>query len=683
MRSPGMAASALLGALGFFCVLILFAPNASTFPFSPQVAAPSLFSGSAVEAGPPPATLSRVALTTTQLHLPLLMGPAPARVLLAAAHIDSAVSYEPDEAILLWNVGGSPQPLAGWQLTAGTRRATFPVTTTLTLLPGARIWCAGQAAAFRISFGAEPSCTWDDEPLPNGPSAGPVALTGKLGLVNNGGFIQLVDPAGEVADALLYGDHETPVAGWQGAPAQLYSRGAVPKAGQVWQRKMDAVSGLPMDTDQAADWAGDLADLTWGRRVRFPGWQGWSAADLGVPAAGRADATVMVAVGPEGLYQPIAHALANATASIDLSIYTLEHPELTAILVAAVQRGLRVRVLLEGSPPGGISDLQKWCVAQLAAAGAQVRYVAVRDGAPNGLRTRVQYSHAKYLIVDDHLALNGTDNFNWDSIPVTGTDESREPVGGRRGYYLFTDAPVVVTTLRTIFAADWSDTDFMDTFPFTPEHAKYGGPPAEFELPERPAYAVDAAPFSALSTTTGPAQFRVITSPENSLRPDAGLFALLAQAGAGDEIMVEQLYEHKHWGDSVSNPVADPNPRLEALIGAARRGAQVYVLLDRFFDDGEALRSNQATVTYLNAVAQAEGLALFARMGNPTGGGIHAKLVLIRTGSENWSGVGSLNGSEVSHKLNREVLMLTDAAPVYEALRDVFLWDWAQSPAPN
>ena len=95
--------------------------------------------------------------------------------------------------------------------------------------------------------------------------------------------------------------------------------------------------------------------------------------------------------------------------------------------------------------------------------------------------------------------------------------------------------------------------------------------------------------------------------------------------------------EHKYWGDGQSNPIADPNPRLQRLIKAARR--------------------NRATVDYVRAIAAAEGLDLDARLGNPTGGGIHAKIVLIRVGGETWSVVGSLNGGEISHKINREVLM--------------------------
>ncbi len=101
------------------------------------------------------------------------------------------------------------------------------------------------------------------------------------------------------------------------------------------------------------------------------------------------------------------------------------------------------------------------------------------------------------------------------------------------------------------------------------------------------------------------------------------------------------------------------------------------VLLDSFFDDGESLRSNRATVDYVRAIAIAEGLDLDARLGNPTGGGIHAKLALVRVGGETWSAVGSLNGGEISYKLNREVVLIVDHPMVYDRLREVFQQDWA------
>jgi cardiolipin synthase A/B len=66
-----------------------------------------------------------------------------------------------------------------------------------------------------------------------------------------------------------------------------------------------------------------------------------------------------------------------------------------------------------------------------------------------------------------------------------------------------------------------------------------------------------------------------------------------------------------------------------------------------------------------------------ARIGNPTGGGIHMKLILAQIDGVTWSGLGSLNGGEVSHKINREVVLLVDHSVVYDRLLEVFLHDWA------
>ncbi len=616
--------------------------------------------------------------------LPLLFGPST-RVLIAAAHLDSALSGEPDEAILLQNVGAFPQALDGWQLATGTRRATFP--SGLTLSPGGKLWCAKQASAFRSSFGFVPACEWEesDSTVPN--------LDNSPTFSNSGGTVQLLNRQGVIVDVLVYGNEDRTAAGWSGAAAQPYRRGAVPVAGQIWQRK--ATAGGLLDTDTASDWSGDLADMAWGRRVSYPGWQQWLPNEMqrvpSLPAIYSATATTRVAVGPEGLYQPLAAALASAMATIDLSLYTFEHRELAQILVDALGRGVAVRLLLEGAPPGGIDEIERWSLAQIVAAGGDVRFMDVVDGAPRGYRVRYRYVHSKFAVIDEQHAFVGTDNFNYDSVPLpTGMEANREDddeddaIGGRRGFYLFTDAQPVIDALAGIFAADWQPERFLDLRPFNPAaHPDGDGPPADFdihtEIAERFLWDAAAAPFVDAVGYSGPTRFSVISVPENALHPDGGLLALLARAGAGDEILLTQLYEHKHWGDSTSNPVADPNPRLQAIVDAARRGASVRLLLDSFFDDAQALRSNRATVAYLNEVAKAEGLDMQARTGNPTRGGIHAKVVLVHVGDESWSAVGSLNGSEVSHKINREVVLLVDAPPIYARLAEVFAWDWGLS----
>jgi cardiolipin synthase A/B len=79
---------------------------------------------------------------------------------------------------------------------------------------------------------------------------------------------------------------------------------------------------------------------------------------------------------------------------------------------------------------------------------------------------------------------------------------------------------------------------------------------------------------------------------------------------------------------------ATPAPAPPAAGLTHRRGASVRLLLDSFFDDEDGLRSNRATVDYLHRLAQAQGLDIEARLGNATGGGILAKLYLVRFGGE-------------------------------------------------
>ncbi|MCL4835222.1 MAG: hypothetical protein KJZ86_22480 [Caldilineaceae bacterium] len=604
---------------------------------------------------------------TPTLYLPLVQRPGP-KLLIGAAHIDSAISGEGDEALWLWNAGPVQASLAGWQITGNGRTAIFPITSTTTIPPGAGLWCTADPTIFRRTFGFAPGCEWGGDDDPAVPD-----LTGNSPrLTNSGGVIQLSSPDGKAADVLVYGDESLIPTGWSGAAAQLYNRGAIGSAGQVFRRKPGA-AGAFVDTDGAADWSGDVADLAWGRQVFFPGWllwqPGWQPATQPLQATG----TITLAIGPDGLYEPLLAFLQSSRTGLDLSLYTLEHPLLAQAIAAAAQRGVVVRLLLEGGPTGGVSTLQRWCVAQIAAAGGQVYFLDSRADAPNGFRPRYRFLHAKYAIADGTRAFVGTENLTPDSMPVPVND-SVPP--GRRGFYLFTDASAVTGQLAALFAYDWQPEIFWDLRPFDPAQ---DSPPEGYTPPDVPPEELRPAPFRQPASYTGDFAFALLTTPEDSTRPDNPLAGLLGRAGGGDEIRWVQLYEHKYWGDTFSNPVADPNLRLAALIDAARRGTQVRMLLDSFFDEPDDDRSNRATVDYLHLVAQAEGLDVQAQTGNPAGAGIHAKVGTLAIGAERWLLVGSVNGGEVSHKINREVSLLVNAPLLYDRLVEIFDADWAKS----
>jgi hypothetical protein len=138
----------------------------------------------------------------------------------------------------------------------------------------------------------------------------------------------------------------------------------------------------------------------------------------------------------------------------------------------------------------------------------------------------------------------------------------------------------------------------------------------------------------------------------------------------------DQFYEYAHWGPSDGTPETDPNPRLEAYLAAARRGATVRILLDSYFDlDGE----NAATVAYVQGIARAEGLDVEARRGDPTHLGLHNKMVLASIGGRGYVHAGSLNGGESSAKINRELALQVQSNEAYDYLKAVFDYDWRLS----
>jgi hypothetical protein len=182
--------------------------------------------------------------------------------------------------------------------------------------------------------------------------------------------------------------------------------------------------------------------------------------------------------------------------------------------------------------------------------------------------------------------------------------------------------------------------------------------------------------FSQPLTIRGEMAFEVVHAPENSLRAGDGLLGLVGRAGPGDSVLVEQFYEDVHWGTAAGTPEADPNLRLAAYLDAARRGARVRILLNaRVFGDYE--NQNAETVAYLRARARAEGLDLEVRLANPTALGLHNKMVLMQASGRGYVHVGSINGSEVSSKVNREVALQVQSDAAYDYLRAVFDHDWA------
>ncbi len=613
-------------------------------------------------------TSAQDAAPPSRVWLPLISSPAAKNVLLSAVFYDGFISGEGDEALQLFNPNDFAVPLEAWQLSSGSRTTAF--TGGLSLAPHGKLWCAREAIAFKMSFGVLPDCEWGADTSPSTPN-----LKGSvLQFGNTGGRLVLSRPGDEVSDVLVYEGGDTAAGGWRGPSVTPYTpTSAFHQEGQILYRKLEERTGLPVpDTDSAEDWAQDPGNILQGRRVRYPG---WALDRFFLPAIGEEEAALQVFVTPDRAFDALAAHLHSVTSSIRLEGYTLENVPLGDILAEQARRGVKVTVLLEAGPPGGITDQQRWIVERLAEAGGQIFYMRA-DGSAD-IHDRYLYAHAKIWLLDDRLALIGTENPSPDSFP---NDDKSDGTLGRRGVYLATDAPVVVARVREIMAADM-DAAHLDLWSYDASDPVLGAAPADF-LPilisggDR--YAIQFPEPLALQ---GRFHFEVCQAPEHSLRTHDCLLGLIGRAGAGDMLLIGQLDEPTFWGPSSSSVDADPNPRLEAYIDAARRGARVRLLLDAFFDDLVSSRSNLRTAEYLTAIARAEGLDLEVRRANPTGLGLHNKMVLAQIGGQGWIMVGSQNGGEVSAKLNREVSLVVSSNEAFSFLAEVFWHDW-DAPRP-
>ncbi|MGC8873229.1 MAG: lamin tail domain-containing protein [Chloroflexia bacterium] len=586
-------------------------------------------------------------------------------VLLEAVLYDGYESGDLDEAIRLVNIGEAPADLTGWQLckyvASVPRCRDLPE---LILVPGARVWLARDGAGFSASFGFPPDLVLDRW-LP-------------YGLGNEGDEVALLKPDGETVDALVYGAQgETGIPGWVGPPLLPYQAAGLRLTGQVLQRLLDERTSLPVqDTDSAGDWMSYPGDPLRGRKVVYPGW------DLDLfyrPLLAIEPASLTLAVAPDHAGDLLLRLLDRAEERVEGELYVLENYDLVQRLVARARSGVHVTLLLEGEVAGmarGISDQERWACWEIEAAGGACWFLF--NEASEHIYDRYATLHSKMLLIDRRWLVLSTQNLTPGGLP---TDDKTDGTWGSRGVVLVTDAPSVVERAAALFEADLDPVHHDDLTRWAPDNPHgYGLPPAGF-VPITASGGISySVRFSEPLHLSGTFGFELFSAPEAALRRSDALLGLLGLARAGDRVDVEQMYEHLSWG-TLPDGRAAPNVRLEAYIEAARRGARVRILLNggSFGQTGVDLSRNIETVGYLNALARRERLDLRARLGDPTGYGIHSKMVLVRLGSEEYVHLGSLNGSEVSSKANREIVLQVRSAEAHAYLQRLFEDDWTRS----
>jgi phosphatidylserine/phosphatidylglycerophosphate/cardiolipin synthase-like enzyme len=140
---------------------------------------------------------------------------------------------------------------------------------------------------------------------------------------------------------------------------------------------------------------------------------------------------------PEAGLSPVVRAIQRARRTVDIAIFRTDREEIEKALGAAVQRGVKVRVLVAHTNRGGENRLRK-LEQRLLEAGATVS------------RTGDDFSryHGKFLVADDTLHLFG---FNFTRIDTNKT----------RSFGVSTRDASAVREARALFDADSSRQPFV------------------------------------------------------------------------------------------------------------------------------------------------------------------------------------------------------------------------------
>jgi len=531
----------------------------------------------------------------------------PDHLLLVRVYANAA---RDDEFVEIGNPRPEPVDMSGWSLTDGEATATFPLDS---ILPGGgRLLVARNATSY-----AEDTLMVADFAFEAGAAR---RMEGQVPrLADAGDEVLLRDPDGTLVDVYAWGSSSYDGLGWVGRPAERMGRGeiAVRRSGayETW-----------IDRDTAEDWE-DLRHERLGQSAFFP---------TEMTLRGR---TTAVRSPDEGDV-PLLRFLSSAESTIEVAVYTFTSERIASVLAAAAERGVQVRVLLDGAPVGGIEDAEHRVVGGLLAAGVEVRWLA---GGPDIVK-RYRYLHAKYAVVDARAAWIGSENFGDAGFP----EERR----GNRGWSVIAEDEGVASALRIVFEADF-DVRRRDSIAATETMQQ--------RLPLPPPVA-ERSSAEVTSVQAG----RLVLAPDTALDTD-GILGLFGSATHW--LSIEAFYLDDVWRGG-------PNPFLEAAFAAAHRGVSVRILLDGSWASVEAdAGTNDDVMARINGRARNESVSLEARLLEPRGPieRLHNKGAVVDGRAVL---VSSMNWALGSATENREVGLIVEDPSLAATFEAAFDADW-------
>lgn len=322
--------------------------------------------------------------------------------------------------------------------------------------------------------------------------------------------------------------------------------------------------------------------------------------------------------------------LSSAEDRIYLGGYTFSSRPVADELIRANERGVDVRVLLEGGPVGGISRREARLLDRLIENEVNVSVVG-------GPYARVDHHHAKYAVIDDR-AMIVTEN--WKPAGIGGHSS--------RGWGVIVSESATVEALTEQFRADsrWRDAIPWKEFRETVDLSEGGQADGQFSQRYRP------AEYESTNIS-------LMIAPDNA-----------------EQEILTRLDDAEESIDVIQVGVGGPDqPFVRALKRAANRGVRVRLLLSRAW---YAREENQKVADTLERWAEKNDATLSVRLARPGDRfeKIHAKGMII-DGDEVL--VGSLNWNNHSARDNREIVVALRGKGPATYFQSVFADDWQAS----
>jgi len=554
--------------------------------------------------------------------------------------------YEPDEFVSLYNQGNTTVDMSVWKIDDGEGWIIFPGSTFIE--PGQTFYVTGNATAFYEDMGFRADLEWANTTI-DVPDTG---MHNTFKMANEKDELQLLDNGNNIIDALAWGEDPPSLTGWSGDSIPD------PSQGEVLTRNKDGISGPYVDTDTRQDWAHYRNHWMGQKEIR--------------PSNFTVNGAIIPFVSPDGSFDIISREIDSADSIINISLYQFINIHIAQHLFEALDRGVEVNLLLEGGPVAWHMEntgdqnpdvnQEKFICQELYERGADVRFMINDEN--KHIHNRYYFLHSKFAIFDDHRSVVMTENWKQSGVPT-------DSIAGNRGWGVLVEDHDLAEYLNSIFEND-RNSSYPDIFPFTPGHYKFGGPVEGFIVNMSTPNGDYRPHFHFDSNTSGQSTHIVpVISPDTSLIEDQGVTHLLESAQ--EEVLAEIFYFDREWNE---NAKKGPNPYIESLLDAARRGCEVKILLDSSDYDQNTVPDNEPDVEYLQEIAEAENLNLTVKLFDSEMTNLnksHNKGMIV---DGRYSLVSSINWNHNSITNNREVALIIDNVEVAGFFKKVFMSDW-------